>query len=212
MPLSNNTRWAGRLREILSLTTICTPDLDHHSCNEPECEQRVRQCRESGSQSAFRLGSWYYNSSWHRLMSFYSSSETLLYVSFHKSYALLIVHPVRNAHTPIRRNAFNMPHELRGRPVARTSLSITAVSAENSPPLSKYIPFFLPVDIRRVLSPTSWFKCNGKCSLPTESDVERAHVVSDESRTMVYLTAGCRSLCQPVRITSQPLTMLTKER
>ncbi|KAF8549035.1 hypothetical protein OG21DRAFT_643070 [Imleria badia] len=84
----------------------------------------------------------------------------------------------RNVLAPIPRSAITIAHELRGRPVARASVSITAVSAGNSPPLSKWTPF--STDVQRVLSPLSWLnlKCNGRCSLPSEADPRLAHVIS----------------------------------
>ncbi|KAH0826605.1 hypothetical protein J3R83DRAFT_4968 [Lanmaoa asiatica] len=86
--------------------------------------------------------------------------------------------PGRKGIPQIPRSAFTTaPHELRGRPVNRASVSITAVSAGGSPPLSKWIPFSVE-SIQRVLSPPSWFKCNGNCPLPTEGDTKCAHVIS----------------------------------
>lgn len=127
------------------------------------------------------------------------------------SHSSLDVHSGRNGITPIPRSAFTIAHhELRGRPVARASVSITAVSAGSSPPLSKWIPFSVE-GIQRVLSPPSWPRCNGRCSLPTEGDTKCAHVVSDDSRTLIRLTMGYRYLYLLAKTTSQLLMMIAME-
>jgi hypothetical protein len=127
------------------------------------------------------------------------------------SHSYLDVHSGRNGVTPIPRNAFTIAHhELRGRPVTRASVSITAVSAESSPPFSKWIPFCVE-GIQRVLSPPSWPKCNGKCSLPTEDDTKCAHVVSDDSRSLIRLTMGYRYLCLLAKTMNQLLMMIAME-
>lgn len=122
------------------------------------------------------------------------------------------VHPGRKGIPLIPRSAFTVAsHELRGRPISRAPVSITAVSAGSSPPLSKWIPFSVE-GIQRVLSPRPWFKCNGRCSLPTEGDTNCAHVVSNESCMLIRLTVGYRYLCLLAKITSQLLTILAMER
>ncbi|KAF9225847.1 peptidase C14 [Gyrodon lividus] len=70
------------------------------------------------------------------------------------------------------------PKQPRGRPVTRASLTLTAVSTENSSTLSKWIPSSEAFLIKRVLSPLSWFKCDGKCEQPPEAERDRAHVIS----------------------------------
>ena len=124
------------------------------------------------------------------------------------------VHPGRNSATPIPRSAFTIPpDERRGRPVARASVSITAVSAGSSPPLSKWIPISVGGFQQRVLSPPSWtnLKCNGRCSLPTEGDMKCAHVVSDDSCTLIRLTVGYRYLCRLAKTARQLLTITPME-
>ncbi|KIJ61561.1 hypothetical protein HYDPIDRAFT_31169 [Hydnomerulius pinastri MD-312] len=68
----------------------------------------------------------------------------------------------------------------RGRPVARGSVTITALSTEASPSRSKWIPFTeaFSGSLQRYLSPQSWFKCDGKCEMPKEGGKDRAHVIS----------------------------------
>ena len=123
------------------------------------------------------------------------------------------LYPGRNGTPPLPRSALTIAsHELRGRPVSRASVSITALSAGNSPPgpFSKWIPFM--EDIQRVLSPPPFPTCNGKCPLPTEGDTKYAHVVSDVTCTLIRLTVGYRYPCLLVKIMKQQLTILTMER
>ena len=119
--------------------------------------------------------------------------------------------PGRNGIASVPRKALTnvQAYELRGRPTARASVSITAVSAGNSPPFPKSFPFSM--DIPRVLSPLSWFKCNGNCPFPTESDIKCAHVVSDDSSTPAPLTLGNRYLYLLAKITSRLMTMFVME-
>lgn len=120
----------------------------------------------------------------------------------------LDVHPGRKGIPLIPRSASTIAsHELRGRPVS----SITAVSAGGSPPFSKWIPFSVEA-IQRVLSPRPWFKCNGKCPLPTEGDTNCAHVVSNKSCTLIRLTVCYRYLWPPAKITRELLTIIVMER
>ncbi|KIK96629.1 hypothetical protein PAXRUDRAFT_138014 [Paxillus rubicundulus Ve08.2h10] len=85
---------------------------------------------------------------------------------------------MRGSFLPLRTNARTdvMPKQLRGRPIARASLTLTAVSTESSPTRSKWIPF--PLSIERVLSPISQFKCDGRCERPVSGGKDRAHVIS----------------------------------
>ncbi|KAG6377453.1 hypothetical protein JVT61DRAFT_15259 [Boletus reticuloceps] len=148
MSLSHNSWWAAHLRVTLTLTITCLTDLDHDDCNEPSLGNERQMGRSRESGSQ-------------------SAFKRVLPKRFR-----------RNGATPIQRSAFTVsPYELRGRPVARVSVPETTVSAGSSPQRCKWTPIFME-NMQRFLSPLSWFKCNGKCSLPTEGGAERAHVVS----------------------------------
>ncbi|KAF9234252.1 hypothetical protein BU15DRAFT_79209 [Melanogaster broomeanus] len=71
------------------------------------------------------------------------------------------------------------PKKHRGRPTTRASLTLTAVSPDSSPERSPCFSNASP--LRRVLSPPSWFECDGTCKQPMEEDRDRAHVVNSLS-------------------------------
>ncbi|KAG9313447.1 putative metacaspase [Chiua virens] len=121
-------------------------DLPHTSCNEPEHRRHVSWDREAGL-------------------------TTMLLRAVPKRFWKNV------GVSQVRRNAAATipPEVLRGRPVSRASVSITALSSGSSP-TSRFIP--LSMDLNRVLSPLSLFECNGICSLPTENDTQSAHVIS----------------------------------
>jgi len=79
------------------------------------------------------------------------------------------------------KRSFTTPsHEFLSRRTAtQTSISITAISAGGSPrSSSKWLILPPSLEIQRVLSPTSFFKCDGECALPAEADKKRAYVIS----------------------------------
>ncbi|KAF9234253.1 peptidase C14, caspase domain-containing protein [Melanogaster broomeanus] len=125
-------------------------DLDHHNCNEPDGEQCPRQHRESDTHAAF-------------MREFSRASQAI-----HRQVFL----PLRLASTTAT------PKKHRGRPATRASLTLTAVSPDNSPRRSHFFPFSDTSPLRRFLSPPSWFKCDGTCKQPVEKDRDRAHVIS----------------------------------